>query len=289
MVLDDAPIERLTEERMWEAMSPKIMGAWNLHALTADARLDFFVLFSSMAAIVGNPGQANYVAGNSFLDALAYYRRSRGLPALTVSWGRVDEVGHVARSRETTQRFDRLGIKAMPVSEMLDALDELMSSKVVQVGVAQLEWTDLLRSTISRIPARFAELVGKTSAEAGGSTASSRVHDILKADEATLPSLLETYILDHLARAMGTSPARIDVQQPLLNLGVDSLIAVAVRNQIHADLGVSVPFMKLLPSASVKALTAYVAEQVVESGRSKCSETVVGAIRTPALPESADS
>ena len=78
MVLDDAPIERLTEERMWKAMAPKIMGAWNLHVLTADVPLDFFVLFSSIASIIGSPGQANYVAGNAFLDALAYYRRARG-------------------------------------------------------------------------------------------------------------------------------------------------------------------------------------------------------------------
>src|SRR5262249_47836909 len=76
MVLDDAPIERLTEERMWKAMAPKVMGAWHLHALTADIPLDFFVLFSSIASTVGNAGQANYVAGNAFLDALSYYRRA---------------------------------------------------------------------------------------------------------------------------------------------------------------------------------------------------------------------
>ncbi len=105
MVLDDAPIERLTEERMWKAMAPKIMGAWHLHALTAEIPLDFFVLFSSFASIVGNPGQANYVAGNAFLDALAYYRRERGLPALAINWGVVGEVGHVAASAEMTDRL----------------------------------------------------------------------------------------------------------------------------------------------------------------------------------------
>ena len=147
MVLDDAPIERLTEERMWKAMAPKIIGAWNLHTLTIDASLDFFVLFSSIAAIVGNPGQANYVAGNAFLDALAYYRRARGLPALAVNWGVLGEVGHVSRSPDTAERLQRLGLKAMPLSEALDALDELMSSDAVQVAVAHVEWKSLLRST----------------------------------------------------------------------------------------------------------------------------------------------
>ena len=140
MVLDDAPIERLDEERMWTAMRPKMIGAWNLHALTTDIPLDFFVLFSSITSIIGNPGQANYVAGNAFLDMLAYYRRGRGLPALTVNWGGMGEVGYVVNSPETTQRLDRFGVTLMPLSETLDALDELMSSNAVQATVAQLEW-----------------------------------------------------------------------------------------------------------------------------------------------------
>ena len=204
MVLDDAPIERLTEERMWKAMAPKIMGAWNLHALTAEMPLDFFVLFSSFASIVGNPGQANYVAGNAFLDALAYYRRARGLPALAINWGVVGEVGHVAASPEMADRLDRLGLKAMPLSETLDALDELMSSDAVQVGVAEVEWKSLLRATGMRASARYSALVGDTGTEESRLSVSSGVHDMLEADAATLPSLVETYIRDHLARAMGS-------------------------------------------------------------------------------------
>jgi NADPH:quinone reductase-like Zn-dependent oxidoreductase/short-subunit dehydrogenase/acyl carrier protein len=265
MVLDDAPIERLTEERMWKAMAPKVMGAWNLHALTLDMPLDFFVLFSSLASVIGNPGQANYVAGNAFLDALAYYRRGRGLPALALNWGVVGEVGHVARSPETAQRLERLGLKAMPPSETLDALDVLMSGDAVQVGVAEVEWKGLLRSMSSRTSARYSSLVGKTGAEKGGTTAGSSVHDILEADEAALPTLLESYIRDLLARAMGTPPARIDSQQSLRNLGLDSLIAVEVRNRINTELGMNVPLAKFMQSeSSIGALVSYVAERIDE-------------------------
>ena len=136
----------------------------------------------------------------------------------------VGEVGHVAASPETAQRLERLGLKAMPLSETLDALDELMSSDAVQVGVAQVEWKGLLRVVgIRAFRHAIAGLVGETGAEEGRSTASSGVRDILEADAAALPSLLEAYIRDHLARAMGTSPARIDTQQSLLSLGLDSL------------------------------------------------------------------
>jgi acyl transferase domain-containing protein/NADPH:quinone reductase-like Zn-dependent oxidoreductase/acyl carrier protein len=288
MVLDDASIERLTEERMWKAMAPKIMGAWNLHTLTLDAPLDFFVLFSSLASIIGNPGQANYVAGNAFLDALAYYRRARGLPALTINWGVVGEVGHVAGSREIGQRLERLGLKAMPLPETLDSLDELMSSDAVQVGVAEVEWKGLLRSMGVRTPARYSALVGDAGVEKAGATAGSGVHDILEADPAALPSLLEAYVKDLLARAMGTSPARIDTQQSLRNLGLDSLIAVEVRNRINAELGMNVPLAKFMQSdSSISALSSFVAERLLESdhgGRAKASGNGMPARAQPSPP-----
>ena len=130
----------------------------------------------------------------------------------------------------------------------------------------------------SRIPARFADLVGETGAEEGRSTANSGVRDILEADAAALPSLLEAYIRDHLARAMGASPARIDTQQSLFNLGLDSLIAMDVRNRINADLGINVPLAKFMQSASVSALAAYVAERLIESGRGERSRTAADGI-----------
>ncbi len=275
MVLDDAPIERLTEERMWKAMAPKVMGAWNLHSLTVDTPLDFFVLFSSVASLTGNPGQANYVAGNAFLDALAYYRRARGLPALTINWGVLGDVGHVAGNTETAQRLGRLGLKALPLSETLDALDELMSSNSVQVGVAEVEWKTLLRSMGPRIPARYSGLGGDTGD--GSSATSSGVLDILEAQTAELPSLLEAYIRDLLARAMGTSPARIDTQQSLRNLGLDSLIAVEVRNRINTELGMNIPLAKFMQNdSSIVALASHVAERLSEGNRPDPSRASVG-------------
>jgi acyl transferase domain-containing protein/acyl carrier protein len=274
MVLDDAPIEHLTEERMWKVMDPKILGAWNLHVLTAETPLDFFVLFSSFSTIIGTPGQANYVAGNAFLDALAYYRRARGLPAVAVDWGAVGEVGHVAKSRETAERIERLGMIVMPLSETLDTLDHLMSNNAVQVAVVNLDWKALFRSTIIRVAARFTGLGGETSADEDRSTAGSGFREILEADEAALPPLLETYLRNHLARSMGASPARIDTQQSLLSLGLDSLIAVEVRNRINADLGVNVSLARFTQSASISTLAAYIGERLLESDSSERSKAM---------------
>jgi acyl transferase domain-containing protein/NADPH:quinone reductase-like Zn-dependent oxidoreductase/short-subunit dehydrogenase/acyl carrier protein len=276
MVLDDAPIERLTEERMWKAMAPKMTGAWNLHVLTADVPLDFFVMFSSFASIVGTPGQANYAAGNAFLDALAYYRRARGLPALTVNWSVVGEVGYVAKTQEVAQRLDRPGITPMTVADTLDALDALISSRAVQVGVAQLNWKEVLQLLSSRTPARFAGLATETGTQGGGSMTNSRAREILEADEAAVPSLLEAYICEVLARAMQTSPAQIDTEQSLLNLGLDSLISVEVRNRIDDDFGIKIPLSKFKQGASVKTFAAHVAEILLAATRGKGPKSTNG-------------
>jgi acyl transferase domain-containing protein/acyl carrier protein/ubiquinone/menaquinone biosynthesis C-methylase UbiE len=284
MVLDDGSIESLTEERVWNAMAPKMMGAWNLHTLTADAPLDFFVLFSSMASVIGGRGQANYTAGCAFLDALAYYRRVRGLPALVANWGWVGDAGHVASSPETSERLTRLGIRAIPLSEALETLFDLMSSRAVQVAVAQLDWKQLMRMTFASIPARFAGLAGETAtAEEDGTALHARVRDMLESDAEGLSSLLETYIRDHLARAMGASPSRIDVGQSLLSLGLDSLIAVEVRNRINGDLGINVPLAKFMQGATIKTLAAHIADGLRDDADSKSANGE--APTAPALAE----
>jgi NADPH:quinone reductase-like Zn-dependent oxidoreductase/acyl carrier protein len=274
MVLDDAPIEGLTEEQMWTAMAPKLAGAWNLHLLTAGLRLDFFVLFSSFASVLGSPGQANYVAGNAFLEALAHYRRAQGLPALTVSWGRIGDIGHVATNHETSDRLTRLGILPIPAADMLDLLDELMSVDAVEVGAARIDWEQVSRAMGARVPGRFASLSGVSGAQDGRSISTSGARAVLDADDATLPSALETYLRDQLARAMGASPARIDMQRPLVSLGIDSLIAVDVRNRISADLGINLPISAFMQGASVGSLASFVIERFRESDRGKRREVV---------------
>jgi acyl carrier protein len=234
--------------------------------------MDFFVLFSSFASVLGSPGQANYVAGNTFLEAMAHYRRAQGLPALTVSWGRVGDTGHVASDQETSDRLTRLGILPIPAAEMLDLLDELMSGDAVEVGAARIDWKQVSRAIGARVPGRFAGLSGATGVEDGRSTTNANVRAVLDADETTLASALEAYLRDQLARAMGASPARIDMQRPLISLGIDSLIAVDVRNRISADLGINLPLATFMQGASVGSLAAYVTERFREGKRGKRRE-----------------
>jgi phthiocerol/phenolphthiocerol synthesis type-I polyketide synthase C len=146
------------------------------------------------------------------------------------------------------------------------------------VTLAKVDWSELRQLAGSRLPARLAGLVSELGAETAGGTGDARLRQILDADTETRPALLEGYIRDHLARAIGASPSRIDPHQSLLSLGLDSLIAVEVRNRINSDFGLNVPLAKIIQSASVHALADYLAGRLAEQD----GDETAGADRRPA-------
>ena len=138
-VLDDGVLLQQTPDRFRRVLAPKVLGAWNLHTLTRDRPLDVFALFSSAASLLGSPGQANYSAANAFLDALASYRRSRGLPAVSINWGPWAEVGQAAR-RGLRERFQAIGLETIAVRQGLQILELLIGSGPAQVAVLPIHW-----------------------------------------------------------------------------------------------------------------------------------------------------
>jgi NADPH:quinone reductase-like Zn-dependent oxidoreductase/acyl carrier protein len=262
MVLDDALLMQLNEERMYKVMAPKMIGAWNLHTQTLTDPLDFFVSFSSFASVIGNPGQANYVAANAFLDALAYHRRLRGLPALTVNWGAVSGVGYVAQNPEFGQKLEHVGVKSLPAQQLLETLHALLQHKAVQVGVGHINWPQLAKIHLIQISPRFAHLTEATLADDGEGEGASLVDALLAVGPAERQQFLSAQIRDQLARVLGMSPEKVDIEQPLLNLGLDSLMAVEIGNQIQAMVGVDVPAMKFMEGLSIAGLSTYVIEQL---------------------------
>ncbi len=138
---EDGILLQMNRERFSRVMDVKAAGAWNLHALTSDHELDHFVLFSSVSSWVGTPGQGNYVAANAFLDAFAHHRRSLGLPALTIDWGRLDEVGYVARHAEVGEILTRRGFVGFSPKQAMVGLDRMMQSRQAQLGFLRLDWS----------------------------------------------------------------------------------------------------------------------------------------------------
>ncbi|MHB8067835.1 MAG: SDR family NAD(P)-dependent oxidoreductase [Desulfobaccales bacterium] len=162
-VIDDSSLGQLNLERLIAVMAPKVKGAWLLHAMTAspDYPLDFFVMFSSAITMVGNLGQANYAAANAFLDCLAHYRRSQGLPGLAVNWGPWSEIGMVSRYPSAVKWLERIGIGSIAPPRGLLLLEYLLSQPAPQVGVMSIDWPRFLEQYGLENKPFFADIVNK--------------------------------------------------------------------------------------------------------------------------------
>jgi acyl transferase domain-containing protein/acyl carrier protein/protein-L-isoaspartate O-methyltransferase len=262
MVLDDALLHQLNEERMRKAMAPKAVGAWLLHSLTLNLPLDMFVMFSSFSSIIGTTRQGNYVAGNAFLDALAYHRRAQGLPALTINWGVVAGVGYVAQNADLGQKLEQFGFKSLPVQQMLNILGVLLQEQGIQVGVGHLNWQQLAKMHMIGSSSRFTYLVKPVLTDDVGGAGAWLIDAVMAVEPGGRQKFLEAHIREQLARVLGTSPSRVEVDKPLINLGLDSLMAVEIGTRMQAELGVSIPPVKFMEGLTTAGMAQYLIEQL---------------------------
>jgi len=255
LVLDDAPVLQMDWGQFRKVTAPKAQGAWNLHKLSLDAPLDFFVLFSSAASLFGTPAQGNYSAANAFLDALAHYRRGRGLAAQSINWGMWAQVGIVARQNLGRQLVQR-GMRAIPPESGLLVLEQLIQENPAQVAVMRVDWQRWRGAPLPMI----SELVKDD--DAGAVDASSRgfVYQLrLHMDPQEQLALLESYLGDWVARVLRLDRSELDPEQPLTNLGLDSIMAVELKNRIETSLDAKLSMADLLKGSSV----AQLAEQLL--------------------------
>jgi NADPH:quinone reductase-like Zn-dependent oxidoreductase/thioesterase domain-containing protein/acyl carrier protein len=267
-VLADGIITEMTLDQLDRAMAPKVQGAWNLHEATRNAPLDFFVLFSSVASVLGSPGQANYAAGNSYLDALAHARRAQGLPAIAINWGPWAGSGMAtAAGRDTNVKSKGMGLIEPEVG--LELLGRLMKSDAAQVTVMDAAWSDMLRMLGSRRPALL-NAIAEEVKDSGGETSTGRVdhafrQQLLDADDATRKTLVQEYIRQELARIIGVDPSGLETDQPLSTFGLDSLLALELKNNLEGRLDFTLPMAKLMEGPSIASLAEVTAQLVAGS------------------------
>jgi acyl carrier protein len=256
-ILDDGVLLQLDEERFAKVMAPKAGGASNLHRLTLEDDLDFFVLFSSAASVLGSPGQGNYVAANAFLDALAHHRRARGMPALAINWGAWSEVGLATRS-DRVKHLTRQGIMPFTPEQGVRLMARMLDLDLVQfVGIA-MDWGKLLGSYTPPMLSRLSEEVldGPTKKD------SSVRKDILAAEPEERRSLVEGFLVEQIASVLKCSPSRVDTHEPLGRLGIDSLMAVELKNRVEDDLETPLPVTALLQGPSLSQLATQFVERL---------------------------
>jgi NADPH:quinone reductase-like Zn-dependent oxidoreductase/acyl carrier protein len=260
-VLDDAGLIQQDSTRFARVFAPKVQGGWLLDRLTRVDSLDWFVMFSSAAAVLGSAGQANHAAANAFLDVLARERSLQGLPGLSINWGAWTDVG-AAADRGLTDRLAARGIGALKPSDGLLALDFLLNEDYAQVAVVPVDWRRYLDSS-NRGYSLLTD-VGKATATERKRTSSNRPPDVdfreqlANAPTARRPAIVSNLVREHALRALGLDPARlIDPRTPLGELGLDSLLSVELRNALRSAIGVPLPATLLFDFPTIAALTAY--------------------------------
>jgi len=270
-VLDDGVIESLTAERLDRIMAPKVDGAWHLHELTEHMRLSEFVLFSSAAGTFGNPGQCNYAAANAFLDALAAYRRARGLAGTSLAWGMWARDSGMASNLSETDlaRLARAGGRALSQEEGLELFDVARAADEALMIPMRLD-LGALRAQIrtGMAPALLRGLVRAPMRRAGGAVGESLARRLAGLAEEDREQAVHDAVLGEVALALGHASAEaIDAQRAFLELGFDSLAAVELRNRLGALSGLRLPATVVFDHSSPAALAGYVHRQMGASGK----------------------
>jgi acyl carrier protein len=254
-VLDDGVLAQQTAARYRTVARPKADGAWNVHELTTGLPLDFFVCFSSAASLVGSPGQGNYAAANAFLDALAGYRRSKGLPGLSVNWGPWSEVGMAAQAQRGKNLAQR-GMESLSPDQGALALDRLLRQPgLAQAGVFRVsakQWREFYQM------GGQAPLLADLAREAADAAGEGKGGQVREAVLAAPPQQRQRMVEQYLAGVLGFAYEKLDVSQPLDQLGLDSLMAIELKNRVEVDLGVTLTMAHFLQMPSMEQLAATV-------------------------------
>ncbi|MEM9444068.1 MAG: SDR family NAD(P)-dependent oxidoreductase [Verrucomicrobiota bacterium] len=259
-VLDDGLLSEMTAERYAQVMQAKAMGAWYLHEHTKELPLKSFIMFSSISSIIGNRGQANYVAANSFLDALCYHRKSQGLPVLTLNWGALGEVGIAARQAGVAEHFEKMGVGVFSIEQALTCLAKVMDepTQYAQIGLFDLDWTRWSQThphLVSNF--KFQQMVSNYAALGG--TDGEASHLVLKRelellDEGSRMNKLEQELAKHIGKILRISSERVDCSQSLNEMGIDSLMLVELTLVLKTEFGLEFSNKEMSQSPTIESL-----------------------------------
>ncbi|MES2203583.1 MAG: type I polyketide synthase, partial [Pseudomonadota bacterium] len=256
-IINDNLFTQQTEQSFQKVMMAKVRGTWNLHELTRSLPLDYFVCFSSIASLLGSAGQSNYSAANAFMDGLSHYRAAHGLASLTVNWGPWAEVGMAAPLAE---RLKTQGYKMIPLEEGLELLAHLIRNQHSgQVGVFPMDWARYLERLRHTNPVFEHVDDHKQSAQQKVSWIA-ELNNVAHAERRTL--LLEQLRVV-VRKVIGVNAnTRIEESKSLFDLGLDSLMAVELKNIIEANVEQSLRSTLLFDYPTLDAIISHLNEAI---------------------------
>ncbi|MFC3587092.1 SDR family NAD(P)-dependent oxidoreductase, partial [Streptantibioticus rubrisoli] len=262
-VLDDGVIGSLTAERVSSVLRPKVDAAWNLHELTRDMDLSAFVLFSSAAGVFGGAGQGNYAAANSFLDALAEYRKSLGLAASSLAWG-LWSTG-MADSADV-ERLNRGGVTALSVADGTALFDAAGRTDDAWLVPIRLDLASLRHADPAAVPALLRGLVRtrRTASAAQAVPSGALAQRLAGLPDAERDAALLELVREQVASVLGhDSTDAVQAGRAFKELGFDSLTSVELRNRLGAATGVRLPATLVFDYPTAAAVAEYLRTEVL--------------------------
>ncbi|MGL4883198.1 MAG: alpha/beta fold hydrolase, partial [Waterburya sp.] len=236
-------------------------GAWNLHQVTKDIDLDFFVLFSSVASLIGSPGQSNYSVANTGLDAIARYRHSQGLPALSINWGAWGDSGMAVE-----QGFNIPGLDLINPQMGLEALERLLTTELTQIGVINADWQQLSQKfPYLQQSNYFARLITKSDSNQQSEANQQIFAELLATSAEKRPEYLTQYLQKAIAEILQIEPPSLSVNDSLLDIGMDSLMVMEAINQLKTDLQLLLYPREFYERPQITSLAAYLATEFAKT------------------------
>jgi len=274
-VIDDGAVLAQDWARFNRVLHPKAGGVQVLDRLTRGDQLDWLVMFSSMASLVGSSGQANYGAANAVLDCVAHERRRLGLPAQSINWGPWQQIG-LAVENALQARIAAHGLTPMAPSEGMLALGEIMREEIVQIGAGRADWSQLVARRSARgVPPYFSKLVGAYASGTNSTNARNEVRASLqeKLEGAALSrrrAIVKSFVRECAVQVLADGESMMfEDHQPLGELGLDSLLAVELRNTLSRSLGVGLSPTLLFDYPTVEAVTDHLLNEVLTAAKDK--------------------
>ncbi|HJR00339.1 MAG TPA: type I polyketide synthase [Methylomirabilota bacterium] len=257
-------LEQMQPETLAAVLGPKVTGAWLLHELSRDLDLDFFVFFSSTTALLGSGRLGAYAAANQFLDGLAHHRRHAGQSALSINWGTWDQM---QVSEEDRRGFVQTGLLPMPAPDALATLGQLLADPSGQVAVAAVDWGALTSVYEARRRRPFLERLAASAERPIRSPHHRGAADLIARVNAAAPDsrsdLLLGYVREQVGAVLRLDPMRIDVEQGLFDMGMDSLMALDVKTRLETAVDRRLPSTVIFNYPTVTALAAYLASELL--------------------------
>ncbi|MDH7486314.1 MAG: beta-ketoacyl synthase N-terminal-like domain-containing protein [Anaerolineae bacterium] len=261
-VIEDCTLQELDLAALHVVLRPKVLGGWLLHHLLADAPLDFFVLFSSAASLLSQPGQGNYAAANAFLDGLAHYRRARGQPALSINWGPWQDLGFAATpgGQRIARFLAHLGIASIPPRQGLEVLGLLLRQRATQAVVLPVDWPRYREQAADMAGSPLlAALLREQGREGERETGRQGDREILSLSS---PLALTTYLQQRVARVLRMEEQAVPADRNVMELGLDSIMVMELIRQLEQDLQLRLYPREIFERPSISALAGYLAAEI---------------------------